>query len=78
MAKTPKTSVEEFKWWQEGDTKPKVVFEEKVLKIERSFDLVLYEIFPVTKNESCLLPLQTSGIRLTEFPLPLPLPLRKK
>lgn len=29
--------MEEFKWWQEGGTKPKDIFEEKVLKIERGF-----------------------------------------
>lgn len=45
--------------------------------MERSFDLVMYEIFPAAKSKSCLLPLQASGIRLIEFPLPLPLPLKK-
>lgn len=35
--KTPTTSMEEFKWWQEGGTKPKDIFEKKALGIERSF-----------------------------------------
>lgn len=69
----------EFKWWQEGGTKHKDVFEEKVLKIEESFWFGnVWNISCSRKQILILFHLQTFGIRLIEFPLPLPLPLKNK